>query len=443
MSAAESIERFRQLLRIPTVSRADASATDWGQFDLFVATVENLYPRVHASLTREVVAGHSLLYRWAGREHGNPAVLMAHYDVVPATDAGWRHPPFAATLIGEGDEQLLWGRGTIDDKGALVSVLEAVEARRAAGFTPRNDIYLSFGHDEETAGTGAAAIVARLAAQSVAPALVLDEGGAVVENIFPGVAGPIGVVGVSEKGTVSVQLRVTQQGGHASTPPKDTATARLARAIVRLDRTPFGAYFSPPTLAMIRTLGARARQPYRFLFRNLWLTRMPLLAVFARLGDETNAMVRTTMAVTELSGSAAANVLAESATATVNIRVAVGSTTASAVDRVHRAIADPLVEISTLHSWEPSPVSPNTGAAWDAISSSIEQTFAGAVVTPYVQLGASDSRHFTAISRNVYRFSPFELTAEQRGALHAIDERISVSTWLRGIAFYETLITKL
>jgi carboxypeptidase PM20D1 len=394
-------------------------------------------------LSRELVNGHSMLYRWEGKSRDHPAVLMAHFDVVSATDEGWSHPPFAADLTGAGREQLIWGRGTLDDKGSLVSILEAVEERVLGGHTPEHDIYLSFGHDEETMGSGARAIVDLLESRGIRPGLVIDEGGAIVENIFPGVSGPIAVVGVSEKGILTLRLTAEQEGGHASTPPRLSATARLARAIVRLNNRPFRARFTPTTLEMIRTLGAHAGLPLRLVFRHLWLTRPVLLALFARLGDETNAMIRTTQAVTMLEGSQSVNALAERAIAIVNLRVAIDSSVASAVEHVRKAIRDPLVRIETLHANEPSPVSPTEGVAWDLVRSSITETYPGTIVTPYAMMAASDSRHFARISDCVYRFSPFEMSRSERETLHARNERIHVSTLLRGVEFYSKLIAKL
>jgi carboxypeptidase PM20D1 len=443
MTAQSPIERFQTLLRIPTISHTDESLTDWSQFDAFIQTVTELYPRVHAVLDREIVGGHTLLYRWKGAATAAPSVLMAHYDVVPATDEGWVHPPFAAQIIGEGEERVLWGRGTLDDKGALVCILEAVEAQLASGFAPQNDIYLSFGHNEETAGDGAVAAVNTLKARGIRPAFVSDEGGAIVEGVFPGVDAPIAVIGVAEKGIMTLVLRVEQAGGHASTPPRVTATTRLAKAIVRLHKHPFPARFSQTNLDMVRTVGAHGRGLVGILFRAAMITKPLLLLAFSRLSEETNAIVRTTMAVTQLSGSAAANVLAERATATVNIRVMVGSTVAETVAHVRRVIRDDSVHIDVFDESEPSPVSPITGTAWQALSDSITEIFPGTIVTPYIQLGASDSRRFTAISDHVYRFSPFEMSAAQRATLHAKNENISVATWHRGIEFYRALIGRL
>ena len=435
------LDRFQELLRIPTISRTNVSETDWQHFDEFRAALPRLYPALHEKLELEIVAGHSLLYRWPGRGVDAPAVLMAHYDVVPASDEGWQHPPFAATMVGEGDDALVWGRGSIDNKGSLVALLEAVERLAAQGFEPENDVYLFAGHNEETAGDAATETARLLDSRGLRPALVLDEGGAVVEGIFPGVAKPAAVIGVSEKGITSLVLSVAQEGGHASTPPKLTATARLARAITRL--RPFPARFSAPTIEMIETLGAHASGPLRFVFTNTWLTKPFLLRLFSGLSEETSAMVRTTQAVTQLSGSAAPNVLAEKAAATVNIRIATGSSVAESVEHVRRSIADDRVSIEITDASEPSPVSPTHGPAWELLSRAVVETYPGTVVTPYTQLGASDSRRFTGISDHVYRFTPFQLTKAQRETLHAIDENIGLSTWLRGIDFYERVIRAL
>jgi carboxypeptidase PM20D1 len=434
------VERFRALLRVPTMSRLDESDIDWSAFDDFIAVAKKQYPLTHTKLELEKVAGYSLLYRWPGASSANPTVLLAHYDVVPATDDRWDHPPFAADLVGEDDDAYLWGRGTLDDKGALVAILEAVETSLAGGFVPANDVYLSFGHNEETSGTGAQAAVALLKSRGIRPALLIDEGGAIVERIFPGIDAPLAVVGVSEKGITSVELKVVQDGGHASTPPRLSATARLARAILRLDARPFKASFSPTNLEMIKTAGAYARQPYRFLFTAQWLTRGILLALFARLSDETRAMVRTTAVATRLSGSQAENALAETATAIINMRVAVGSTVAESLEHIRRAVRDGRVEITAIHPSEPSPISPTTGPQWDTVRDAVHAVYPNVVVTPYIQLGASDSRHFTPICGAVYHFTPFEMSFAERGTLHAVNERISVATWLRGIRFYEALI---
>ena len=213
---------------------------DASVFDEFHSALERLYPKTHERLERDVIARHSLLYRWPGASSEDPLVLMAHMDVVPVVEAEWQHPPFGAEIVGEGEDAELHARGAIDDKGSLVAIFEAVETLVAEGFTPARDIYLSFGHNEETAGDGARGIVAHLEERGIHPGLVLDEGGAVVEGIIPGVDVPTAMIGVAERGVMTLVMTVREQGGHASTPPAMPATARLARAIDRLRRKPEG-----------------------------------------------------------------------------------------------------------------------------------------------------------------------------------------------------------
>ena len=438
-----AVTRFQSLLRIPTISRNDPQATDWDQFDVFLTTLAELYPLAHTRLEREVVEGYSLLFRWNGRASTEPAVLMAHYDVVAATDEGWDHPPFAAELTGTGEEELIWGRGTLDNKGSVTCILEAVEAQLAAGVQPAQDLYLVFTHDEETHGTGAVAVVELLESRGIRPTLVLDEGGAIVEGLFPAVAAPVAVVGVTEKGISTLNLVVDEQGGHASTPPRATATVRLAKAIARLNDRPFPARFSPTTLEMFRTLGQGATGITGWLFRNISLTRFVLLPVIARGNDELRALVRTTQAVTMLEAGQAVNALAERATATVNVRLAPGTTIEQVVAHVTKAIADPGVRVEVAASGEAPPVSLLSGIGWELLRSTVEKNYPGTIVTPYVQNGATDSRRFTSISRAVYRFSAFEMTKEQRGTLHAKNERMHVATFLRGVEFYRALVAAL
>lgn len=436
-----AVERFRELLRLPTVSRVDPADTDDEAFARFHAALERLYPLAHERLEREVVAGRSLLYRWPGASADAPLLLLAHQDVVPVDGQEWRHPPFAAEIEGEGPDAVIHARGAIDDKGALVAILEAVEQALADGATPRTDVWLAFGHDEETRGTGAQAMAALLAERGVRPALVLDEGGAVVEGAVPGVAAPTAMIGVAERGVATFDLVTREAGGHASTPPRLPATARLARAIDRLRRRPFPRRLAPPVRAMLATAAAHTGEPLATLFRRTAVSAPLVTAALSARGAETNALVRTTAVVTRLEGSAGENVLATTARASVNVRLLTGDTLADVSVHLRRAVADPLVDIELRHGSEPSPVSPWRGAAWLRLSRAVTATLGDEVVPlPYLQLGASDSRFYTGLTDAVYRFAPFHLTRAERDALHAPDERIRVDVWLRGIRFYRALI---
>ena len=447
MTPDPAIERFITLLRIPTVSRNDPALEDRDAFAAFRAKLAELYPLVHTKLELELIGGEndaaaSLLYRWPGQGTGRPAVLRAHHAVVPADAPGWTHPPFEPALVpGTGlPEPRIWGRGTLDDKGTLVALLEAVEGRLAAGYRPDADVYVFSGANEETAGSGAEDAVAVLTERGVRPGLVLDEGGAVAEGAIPGVRGEVAFIGVSEKGIAGIELSVEKPGGHASTPARDGATTRLARAIVRLESHPSRAVLSEPVAAMMRLLAPRTRGIRRRFFARPGVYRLPLLRALTRGGGEGEAMVRTTRAVTRLTGSAGDNVIAERATAMVNVRIAVGSTVDEAAGDIRQAIADDQVTVRVVYGADPSPASPSDGPEWDRLAAVIAEVFPDALVVPYVMLQASDSRHFTRISDTVYRFLPFDLTTAERGTLHAIDESIRVSTWRRAIVFFDRLL---
>ncbi|MGY6498862.1 MAG: M20/M25/M40 family metallo-hydrolase [Microcella sp.] len=446
-----AIERLQELVRIPTVSRppeGPGPRRDPEPFERFIQTLPSLYPLVHEHLTRERIGEAALLYRWAGSNASGattPTVLMAHYDVVPATDEGWEHPPFSAHITDsgpDGDEAVLWGRGTIDDKGCAAAILEAIERLLASGFTPQHDVLVSLGDDEEVNGRGARAIVETLRGRGVRPSLVLDEGGAIVSGAFPGVDEPYAVIGVTEKGITTLRLSVEQHGGHAASPPPFAATERLARAVLRLNARPAPAKLDATTRLMIRTLGEGARPPLRAVFRRVGLFAPLLLRVFLRSSAETRALVRTTRAVTELRAGHAANALAESAEATVNMRIAPGSSVAEAVSEVLAAIDDELVAVEVLEPSEPSPVSPAHGEGWEAIVGAVRDVHPELLVSPYVMMQASDSRWFTAISDHVYRFAPFRMSASERACLHAKNERIRVAAFLEGVRVYEALLRR-
>lgn len=437
-----AVERFRSLLRVPTVSRSDRAEREDAPFERFPALLAELYPRVHAALEFERVDDTGLLYRWPGREAGDAVVLLAHWDVVPADEPGWTHPPFDAVRVADaGGVDRIWGRGTIDDKGALVAILEAVDAALADGVEPAHDVYLSFGGDEEVQGSAAEAAVDLLASRGVRARLVLDEGGAVVEGQFPGVRAPTAVVGIAEKGIATVELVAKEPGGHAAHPPRrrPTATARLARAITRVSKRT-RAKLPPPAMPMFRALGAHVGGALGFVFRHPRAFRFVLERALASGSDEADALLRTTRVVTRLQGSAAVNVLPESARATVNLRVAVGSTLDAELERIRRDVADPRIAIELVHGTDPSPVSPAEGPAWDVVAAALRTSHPDAIPVPYAMLGATDGRHFARISDCVYRFTPFALSRRDLAGLHALDESIRVDAWLAGIRFYRALL---
>lgn len=439
MTIPEPVQRLQALLRVPTVSHRDPHDQDEETAARFRGELERLFPRLHARLEQVPVPGGALLFRWAGRSQDRPVVLMAHSDVVPVEE-GWRHPPFDAVVD---EEAVLWGRGTLDDKGSLAGICEAVEMLLTEDFVPAQDVWLSFGCDEEVSGTTAQAAVRVLRERGVRPWFVLDEGGAVAHEAFPGVKVPVAVVGVTEKGVTSVRLTVRGKGGHASTPARMGPTARLARAVLRIERSPFRASTPDPTVELMRRLAPHAPAPLRPVMANAERLRPLLTRALVAAGPESAAMTRTTAAVTTLSGSPALNVIAATATAGVNLRIMVGDTVDGVVEHLRRAVADDEVEIDLVERSEPSPVSPyRDDEAFSLLEETIGRVFPDAVPSPYVMMAATDSRHFTEICDRVYRFAPFRMTRAQRESIHAVDERIGVQDYLDGVDWYRTLLER-
>lgn len=438
--AQGAADRLSELIRFRTVFSAQRDHIELEEFTGFIAALERLYPRVHRQLEREFVNGHALLFTWAGSDtsaRARPVVLMAHYDVVPVDSRDdWTHPGFS----GHQDGEYVWGRGALDDKGSIVVILDAIESLLEQGFSPRHDIYLSFGNNEETAGDSAAGAAALLAERGVNPWLVLDEGGAVAQDAFPGLSVPAAVIGVAEKGILDLELLTRSGGGHASTPPRRGATARLAQAIMALEDSPFPASMPDPIVELLRRIGMHSGFPLRLVTANMWAFKGLATKVLGMVSDETRALTRTTAVVTMLEGSKAANVLASTARANANIRIAVGETVESVVERVREIIDDPSVELTVHSGHNPSPISAFDNEQFALLSRAVAASYPQAAVTPYIQTGATDSRHFTAMCPAVYRFSPLLMDAADRASLHAVNERVRISSLGSGVVFFRELL---
>lgn len=436
-----ALERFRRTLAIPTVSSAEGS-TDAAALIGLRRELEASYPQTHAVLRREVVAGHSLLYRWSGSDPDlAPALLLGHLDVVPADASEWTHDPFSSVVA----DGYLWGRGTLDDKINVVGLLEAVEQRLSEGFRPRRTLWLAFGHDEEIGGTGAVAMAARLDALGVRPALVLDEGLAVVDGQIPGLDRPAAMIGIAEKTAVTVELVAEGPGGHGSMPPEEPATVLLGRALARLGDADLPVHLDGPAGDLLEALAPEVGLPLRTVFHHRDLLE-PILAAELGASPAGRALLRTSVAPTMLSGSPKVNVLPTVARARIDVRLHPGDSVDLVLARLATAIDDPRVRVVGPTDLEPGfrpPVSPAAGEGWDALHAAVARTFPEAVVAPSLVLGATDARHYTGLSEHVYRFTPMSLGPEDLERVHGIDERISVDGWTRAVAFYLALVDAL
>ena len=433
---AKVANNLSELVRCKTVSYKDASLEDDAEFEKLISLLPKLYPNVYRTCLCERLENRGLLFLWKGKGNGDPAVLMAHYDVVPVVEEGWEKPPFDAII----EDGVIWGRGTLDTKVTFGGILFAADHLIASGFVPENDIYFAFSGGEEVNGPGAANIVDLFEKRGITPALVLDEGGAVVENVFPGVAGACGLIGIAEKGMLNARYSVNSSGGHASAPKPNGPVDRLAAACCKVLKNPFKYHITPPVAKMFDTLGRHSTFLYRMIFANLWLFAPVLDIICKSSGGELNALMRTTVAFTQMSGSSAANVIPPKAEMVSNMRLNPCDTMESAIEHLKRVVGDENVEISAIDGMNPSRISVTDSDAWDKVASAVASTWKGCIVSPYLMVQCSDSRHWGRISDKVYRFSAMDLTSAERATIHGHNERIRLDCLYRSQEFFIRLM---
>lgn len=441
IDANAAASRLAGALRFQTVSSFETPDQNATEFSKLHSYLEQTFPKAHATLQREVVGGHSLLYTWAGSDSKQPPILlMAHQDVVaisPGTEKSWQVPPFEGVI----KDGFVWGRGSWDDKGNLLAIMEAVEALTASGFKPRQTVYLAFGHDEEVSGQrGAKAMAALLQSRGVRLAFVLDEGMIITEGIMKGLDKPVALIGVAEKGYVTLFLKHTAAPGHASMPPRTSAIGTMSTALARIEGAQFPASISGVAQEMFGTIAPEMPLMNRVLLSNLWLFG-PLVRRELEKAPSTNAMLRTTTALTIVNAGNKDNVMPGSVEAAVNFRLLPGDTQAGVIDHVRKVVANEAIVITPFAgNAEPSRVSPADSPAYRLLNRTVRETFPGTLVAPGLMVGGTDSRHFEAISDNVYRFSPVRARAEDLPRFHGTNERISIANYAELIAFYQRLL---
>ena len=434
-----SIRNLSELIRCKTVSYEDSALEDDAEFEKLIALLPTLYPNVWKTCPLTRFEGRGLLFHWQGKTPGEPAVLMAHYDVVPVEEENWRKPAFEAIV----EDGVMWGRGTLDTKVTFNGILSGAENLIRQVFQPEHDVYFAFSGGEEVNGPGAENIVQYFKEQGVELRLVLDEGGAVVEDVFPGVKGQCALIGIAEKGLMNLEFSISGAGGHASAPAPHTPVGKLSMACAKLESHPFKMHFTKPVLEMFDTLGRHSGFLYRMIFANLWAFGWVLNLLTKKTGGELNALVRTTVAFTQMKGSKAPNVIPPSASMVANFRLNPADSVQGAVDYVKRVIGAEDIQLKNLHSMEPSRISRTDCEGWEIVSNAVAGTWKGCLVSPYLMVQCSDSRHYGAISDKVYRFSAMDMTAEERHSIHGNDERIRLECIPRAVEFFMRVMKQL
>ena len=432
----KAIEALQKLVQCKTVSYNDPAMEDDGEFRKLIDLLPELYPQVFAVCDFQELPDRGLLFKWPGKQSTAPSVMMAHYDVVPVNEDSWQKPPFAGII----EDGVLWGRGTLDTKVTFNGVLSAANALINAGFQPENDVYFAFSGGEEINGKGAVNIVNWFSDNGIQPALVVDEGGAVVENVFPGVKAPCAMVGIAEKGMMNVKYTVRSGGGHASAPLPKTPITTLAAAVQKIVKSPFKMHLTKPAAEMFDTLGRHSSFALKIVFANLWLFKPVLDLICKSGGGEMNALVRTTTAFTMMEGSNGRNVLPAQASIISNMRLNPADTVESAEAYLKKVVRDETVEIEVMESFQPSPISETGCSAWNKVAAAVANTWPGCIVSPYLMVQCSDSRHYGKISNHVYRFSAMDMTTEERRSIHGNNEKIRLETIGKAVEFYIRLM---
>ena len=429
-------------LRLATVSRTRYAETDTVPFDRFGEYLQRTFPLVHQQLRLQTINHYGRLYEWPGTSASlRPLLLLAHQDVVPVlpgTERQWASPPFA----GRQANGYLYGRGALDDKLNLIGQLEAVEYLLRTGFRPRRTVLLAFGHDEETQGRrGAGAIAAALQKRYPRLEMVLDEGGLIKTDGVAGLTQPVALVGVSEKGYLSLELTATGQGGHSSMPPALTSVGRVAAAVARLEAQPFPARLDGGVSSLLAYLAPAVPFGKRLVFANQWLFGALIKKSLAATPSG-NAALRTTTAPTIMRGGDKDNVLPIGASATVNFRLLPGDSVAAVIRRVKEIINDPQIQVRTLgEGRNASPVSGTDNAAFASLTRTIKSVFPQALVAPYVVVGATDARAYASLCpQATYRFMPVLLDQAAIESLHGTNERLRPAAYQEVIRFYAALI---
>ena len=425
--------KLSRMVRCETVSVPGENQRE--KFLAFHRELESLFPRVHAQLEKTEIDGN-LLFFWKGKSDSRPLVLMSHQDVVPA-EGPWDRPPFS----GEIADGKVWGRGASDTKCSVMAFFQAVEELLESGYGPENDVWLSSSCTEEWAGDGCPKLVAELKRRGVRPYIVCDEGGGIIAEPMGGIHGNFAMIGVFEKGKADVRFTARSDGGHASTPKAHSPIANLAAFVhdVETHRI-FRRRLPKEVAAMFSTLAPYASFPMKWIFGNLWLFRPVLLRVLPLISAQAGAMIRTTIAFTMQSGSAACNVMPQEATVSANMRFIPHQGMKESLEIIGARAKKHGLEMEVLAATDYTKSADLDGEAFRTLRRIVEKTFPGCPSCPYVMTGATDARFYQEICDHVFRFAPVIYGPEQMKGMHGLNENIEIGCLPGAVDFYRNLI---
>jgi len=432
------IARLSRGIQIPTVSNVNIEKTNFKEFTRFRDYLKKEYPIIFKNMEYTIISDHTMVFIWRGKNPDlNPILFNAHYDTVPAGDANsWKYPPFSGTVA----DDRIYGRGTLDMKGMLFALLNASESLIENGFQPERDIYFVFGHDEEVdSKDGAMKVAEYLHSKGLHFDATYDEGGWINLSEIGGKKYGFGVIGVAEKGYLTIRINVRANAWHSSMPPRHTAFGDAAVIMQRLENNQMPAKILPVFHELFASFGGAFGFPARVVIANPVLLNTVGIKILSGI-QSTNAFIRTTTALIGASGDFEAdNVLPLRASIMVNFRLLPGDTIQDIIRHVEKQCRGFNADIEIVSGWEASKISPTNTRGFEKMTGAITEIFPSANVAPFITIGGTDSRNYKIISDNVYRFLPVALGWSE-GGIHGYDESISLDNYARMILYFKSLM---
>ncbi len=427
--------KLSRMIAVETVSEIGKENKD--KFDLFHETLKELFPLVFSKLEVTYIDS-SLLIRYPGKGNCEPILFMSHQDVVEASGE-WKEPPFSGRI----SDGRVWGRGTVDTKGALMCIFESFEELLEENYEPEGDLYIASSSTEEVQGSGAPKTVEYLKNKGVKLMFLMDEGGMIVDEPMPGVKGRFAMIGTVEKGTGNIVVSAYSNGGHASAPGKNTPLARLSAFITDIEKNnPNRIEFSPTLIEMFSRLGKHTKGSLGFAMRHAKALEPILAKVLPSVSPKAAAMVRTTMAYTMCGGSKAKNVLPEEAWVNINTRFIQHQ----GVEETEK-ILEPYLKKYNLKADYSGCKEPQKSVDYNAkpfhlVEETLSEVYPGVIPTPYIMTGGTDAYFYSSLTENALRFAPLYIDKQQLESIHGINENMFVSSLRNGVEFYKTIIKK-
>lgn len=471
-TSALPVKRLSGGLRIPTVSIDNVKVTNPEPFDKFKVYLQQAYPVIYSTMETFTINDYGLVFRWKGKnEKLLPILFLSHYDVVssgydnslkkkagnelndsihifkmsdevlpPVTEIAreWEYPPFSGAVA----HGRIYGRGSLDMKGMLFAIMEVADHLILNGFTPERDMYFAFGYDEEGSGLqGAYKIAEYFEGKNLFFEAVYDEGGIIFsKGSFGMITRDVALIGLAEKGYLTVKIKVKGTGGHSSTPSVPGALGQAAIIIQNLENNQMKARLTQPVQKLLMNIGEAMGFFNRIAIANQWLFR-PLLIRSLSGTSSTNALIRTTTAITMAKGSDAENVMPSIAEIVVNFRILPGNTVAEVTSHVEECCKGFDVEIGIVSATEASKISTEDTKSYEVMKKSISTIYPGTIITPYISIIGTDAIKYERVSKNVYRFLPVRLNDAEQQSIHYFNEYISIENYRKMIAYFKEVMT--